>query len=129
MAEIPIAGSGPALVRLEFYRGDVIRKKIRFTYDLTGCTVRMQIRTTEKDDSALLLELSNTNGGLIVTNGLAAPFPSRVGFRTLTPGEQALILNSPKKLGYFDLQVQFPAEDAPQTFLRGEFVVIRDITR
>ncbi len=87
-------------------------------YPLTGYTARMQIRR-EIDASATILELSTTNGRIVIYAGLGA-----IELK-LTASETSAMARG----GYYDLELVKTATGEVQKVLRGEFRLEKEVTR
>lgn len=84
--------------------------------DLTGCTVRAQVRKDQKPTSTLYAEFD-----VEIIDEVA-----RTIHPTMVPEESALIPRS----GYWDLQVEDPSQSPPWigTVLRGRATLITEVT-
>jgi hypothetical protein len=114
---------GPAELDLEFYQGDTVGISIWLPADLTGATVRLQVRSS---GGAVLATLESGSGLVVIPGDLPpatpdnpAPTPpsSRIDLAPTVAQRDAVV----SREAIYDLQVQQGA--AIQTWLRGAFVV------
>lgn len=118
----------PALQAISITTGDSreiffrIKRKVSdnpATYeylDLTGCTVRSQIRPNVDSDTVLAT----------FTCTLANQSTSRGGvFMKLTPIQTRAITTN----GVYDVEVEFPTTGELKTFVAGSVTITKDVTR
>lgn len=87
-------------------------------FSLTGYTARMQVRR-EIDSSTTLIELTTTNGRLVINGALG-----RITM-ALTPNETATLTRS----GFYDLEIVQTSTGKVHKVLRGEFRLEKEVTR
>lgn len=91
--------------------------------DITGCTARLQVRAA--DGSAILLELSTSNGKLLIDGTNGRIYGSSSGAIALSVAETTAITWS--KAAY-DLLLTFPNGERDK-LQRGYFIVDQGITQ
>jgi hypothetical protein len=118
----------PTTLNLTIYQGATYRKTINWSagdptalpVNLTGCTLRMQIRES-MSASAAILTLTNSNGGIIVdadpTTGSFELFISATNTAGITVSQAV-----------YDLEVVFTDGDVVR-LLQGKVTISKEVTR
>lgn len=99
----------PVKLDLNIYKGSTYRKgfqwKVKSTnlpMDLTGCSIKMQVRSC-KTDTTVLLEASTTNGKIVLTDAANGKWQIN-----LSPADTAALAFSK---AVYDLDITFPSGD------------------
>ena len=116
----------PAELDLDIYQGSTFRKKFQYktgdpavAVDITGCTLRMQIR--EKITSATpFITLTTENSGITIDDPVEGTFTL---FISATDTAAIVLLK-----GVYDLELVYPNEDVSK-LLFGAVTVIKEVTR
>lgn len=117
----------PVKLDLNIYKGSTYRKgfqwKVKSTnlpMDLTGCSIKMQIKTCPSDTSAIL-ELSTTNGAI----SIADPATEGKWQIEILPEQTAGFDFS---IAVYDMDVTFPSGDV-FTLVCGKVIVKSEVTK
>lgn len=108
----------PAIFNIEVYRGDTWDGQV-FTVslngapiDLTGCTIRMQVRLNRA--ATPILDISTTSG-ITIVDAAAGKFQ-------INP----VLINQPG--GRYIYDIQFTTSSIVRTFIAGAFTIMDDVT-
>ena len=89
-------------------------------YDITGCTVNMQIRKSQQSD--VIIDASTTNGKITIVNGVEG----RIGVKLKAADTSLLAV----KEALYDMEVVFPNADTDTyRILEGKVTVSPNITQ
>jgi len=107
------------------YKGDhwegvasIILQNELGSVDLTGASIRMQLRTTPLAPASL--EMSTDNGGITIINALSGEI-----------GISGRIIDIPAHKYVYDLEYTIPSLGGPDyvvTMLKGMFKIVQDVT-
>lgn len=115
----------PAKLDLEIYRGSVFRKGFQWiiqstgvAMDLTGCSIRMQIKESTCSETPLI-ELNTDNGRIVIVSAIDGKWTVEI-----LPVDTATIA----AIRYvYDMDITFPSGDV-FTVCRGIIKVTEDVT-
>lgn len=115
----------PAQLDLTIYQGATFRKSFTWqtgdpltAVDLTGCTMRMQIRE-RRDATEVIVELTSENGGITIT-----PLTGQFALYLSATATAALAVTK----AVYDLEIVFANGDVVR-FLQGKVTVSPEVTR
>jgi hypothetical protein len=115
----------PVKLDLEIYKGSTYRKSLQWVVsststpmDITGCSIKMQIRAYVGSTS-VLIELSTVNNRIIIVDALLGKWQIY-----LTPTE-TLALDFVKAV--YDLDITFPSTEV-HTPIQGDVTLIKQVT-
>ena len=117
----------PAKIDLTVYKGSTFSKKFQWKtgepltpVDLTGCTIRMQVRKLVTS-SSVLVEFNGSNGMLSITDPLNGLFKLDISAATST----AFNFTS----GVYDIEVSYPDNITVYRLIEGSFTAVPEVTR
>ena len=117
----------PAKIDLTVYKGSTFSKKFQWKtgepltpVDLTGCTIRMQVRKLVTS-SSILAEFNESNGMLIITNPINGQFQLDISASTST----GFNFTS----GVYDIEISYPDNITVYRLIEGSFIAVPEVTR
>lgn len=117
----------PAKIDLTVYKGSTFSKKFQWKtgdpllpVDISGCTVRMQVRKTATS-SSILAEFDQFNGLLVITDPLEGKFQLNI--------PASISSNFGFTSGVFDIEVAYSDNITVYRLIEGSFTAVPEVTR
>lgn len=117
----------PASVDLTIYKGSTFSRQVQWKtgtpalpVNITGCTLRMQIRG-KITDASVILSLTTENGGIVITDAVNGKFSVVIEASAST----AVAATS----GVYDLEIVMPDTTTVYRLMEGSVTLVPEVTR
>lgn len=117
----------PAELNFSIYKGSTLVKPMQWksgdplaVVDITGCTIRMQIRSVI-NPNVVIDTLTSSNGRIVVDNAAQGQFSLHF------PSTSTSGITAPN--AKYDLEIVYPGDEPQYTIVKGMITYIDDVTK